>query len=230
MDGLSLLCNLHADGPLALRRFRSAGVNDLGDLQGLPESTLSACLRSSAGHGRRFLEEARQLALRLAESPLEREPWGEEGEEGVHVPQPARRPGEAPLFAWCADPRVDAARVGGAPGVLPPGIIAGLDERTCERLAAQGVRTLETLHERASLALARSAGIPFAKLLDLAAQARLALSPHSPELRSLEVAPEAPRHPPALAGRSVVFAPAVIPAARARQVQASDPGVSGPFG
>src|SRR5262245_41946574 len=171
MDGLSLLCNLHADGPLALRRLRAAGVRDLEALENVPESTLIECLRSSAGHARRFLQEARQLAQRLAESPLEPEP---SGEFGGFFPRPEARE-ERPALTWRTDPAWAQVAYSAGAHPLQRGVPAGLDERTCERLAAQGVRTLEALHERTSLALARSSGIPYARLLDLAAQARLAL-------------------------------------------------------
>ena len=92
MDGLSLLCNLHAAGPLALRRLRAAGVRELEDLEGLAESTLSECLRSSSAHARRFVEEARQLARRLAESQLEPEPSWEATASLRPLPRAIRRP------------------------------------------------------------------------------------------------------------------------------------------
>src|SRR5262245_50310442 len=71
MDGLALLCNLHADGPLTLRRLRHLGVRSLHDLDRLPEATLVDWL--GAPRARRFVEEARALARRLVETPLEPE-------------------------------------------------------------------------------------------------------------------------------------------------------------
>jgi hypothetical protein len=228
MDGLSLLCNLHADGPLALRRLRDAGVHDLGALEGVPESTLVECLRSSAAHARRFVQEARQLALRLAESPLQPDPAGEEGGFFPHsvVPRSER---EASL-AWRAAPWVKAIHDAGA-HPLEPGVLASLDERTCERLGAQGVRTLEALHERTSLALARSAGIPYAKLLDLAGQARHALAPRDPrDPRAQVLVPELQRRSPNLAGRSVARKGVAFSTLGPGRMHASDPGAPGPFG
>lgn len=224
MDGLSLLCNLHADGPLALRRLRAAGVHDLGALEGVPEATLVECLRSSSGHARRFIEEARQLALRLAESPLEPEPAAE---QGGFFPHPVAPESEPPRLSWRAEPRAHTAAA--LPGVrhpLQPGVIPGLDERICERLAAQGVRSLDALHERASLELARSAGISFVRLLDLATRARHVLS-DTPRAR--ELVPEAPRHAPVLEGRSLAGT-SVRPPARTSRAHAADPGTAGPFG
>jgi len=222
MDGLSLLCNLHADGPLALRRLRAAGVHDLDGLENVQESTLIECLRSSSGHARRFVQEARQLALRLAESPLEPEPASE---EGGFFPRPVAPREDLPALAWRTSPWARAARDAGA-HALEPGALPALDERTCERLSAQGVRTLEALYERASLALARSAGIPFAKLLDLAGQARQVVAPEVPRAR--ELVPEIPRRAPALGGRSV--ARTSLAHASTSRVRESDPGTPGPFG
>lgn len=223
MDGLSLLCNLHADGPLALRRLRAAGVHDLGALEGVPEAILIECLHSSIEHARRFVAEGRQLAQRLAESALEPEPAGE---QGGFFPHPTAPEPELPALSWRTEPRTRAAPLPGVRHPLRPGEIDGLDERTCERLAAQGVHSLDALHERAGLELARSAGIPFAKLLDLALQAGQAVrgAPHEREL-----VPEAPRHAPALAGRSLAGT-SVLPAARLGQARAADPGTAGPFG
>jgi hypothetical protein len=227
MDGLSLLCNLHADGPLALRRLRAAGVRDLDALASAPEATLIECLRSTAGHARRFVQEGRQLALRLAESPLEPEPTAEQGGFFPPPAPPERAEAEAPVRTWRAQPWVRAVHGAGA-HPLEPGVLSGLDETICERLGAQGVRTLEALHERASLALARSTGLPFAKLLDLAGQARLALEVR--ESRPREIVPESPRHAPALAGRSVARTGASVPIPSARFTHHTDPGSSGPFG
>jgi hypothetical protein len=222
MDGLSLLCNLHADGPLALRRLRESGVRDLGDVEGLPEETLRACLRSSAGHARRFVEEARQLALRLAVAPLEPEPSAS-SEEGGFFPYPLPAREEEAGLAWRAPARGNAVR--GAEHALRTGLLAGLDADTCARLAARDVHTLEALQGEASLALARSTGIPFATLLDLASQARLALAPGGTPWH--ELVPEAPRHAPPLSGRPTT---AAFPAPRVPRARAADPGSAGPFG
>jgi len=226
MDGLSLLCNLHSDGPLALRRLRAAGVHDLGALEGVPEATLIECLRSSAGHARRFLAEARQLTLRLVESPLEPEPASE---QGGFFPSPPERDPDVAQLSWRTRPRVQEAPLPGLRHPLRPGVIAGLDERTCERLLAHGVHSLDALHERASLELARTAGIPFVRLLDLATRARHALTRGSGEPAERELVPESPRPFPPFVPRSL-GGPSVSPSARASRAYAADPGTAGPFG
>jgi len=71
MDGLALLCNLDADGPLSLRRLRESGVDDLEDLGRQPDASLAAVLKASPSQVRRFRHEGRLLARRLQELPLE---------------------------------------------------------------------------------------------------------------------------------------------------------------
>src|SRR5262249_35398065 len=76
MDGLALLCNLHADGPWTLRRLRGLEVHTLQDLERVPLETLVSWL--GAPRARRFAEEARLLARRLVEVPLEPEEFSAE--------------------------------------------------------------------------------------------------------------------------------------------------------
>jgi len=165
MDGLALLCNLHSEGPLALRRLRMAGVRDLADLEEVPLTTLIECLRCSPGPARRFQIEARLLAGRLSESPLDPEPLARPATEvGALASHFGGRPsGEPPEPA--PEPR---------PG-LRPEHLDGLDARLCEALAAQGIHSLDAFQERAGLGLARAIGVPLTRLLDLATRARLAL-------------------------------------------------------
>jgi len=65
MDGLALLCNLHADGPLTLRRLRQAGIRSLGELERAPRESLASVLRASSHQARRFLYEAALLRRRI---------------------------------------------------------------------------------------------------------------------------------------------------------------------
>ena len=193
MDGLALLCNLHADGPLTLRRLRESGVRGLRDVEAIPEKNLASWMRASPTQARRFAEEARQLALRLVEEPLEAELTSGEPEpleEPLHQPK-SRRPllSDRPLEVAEVRPRALAARLTVSPA--PRGYerepartapdeplnsgtpiasvrIEGLDPGSREHLIGQGVLTLEALVELAGLPLARRTGIPYTKLLDLA--------------------------------------------------------------
>ncbi len=275
MDGLALLCNLHADGPLTLRRLRAAGVRDLRHLTRLSEGELAPLLRSSPSQAWRFAEEARQLATRLAEEPLEEDlslPAGElPGEEAsetlqdlaevrppgarevatpaigssmfvvADVPAPPAPPGSFDEEALPA-PLSPVRRALAAPGraretPLVSHAVEGLDGRTCERLVAEGVRTLEGLVELAGLALSRRTGISYTKLLDLSYRAKLLLGgpaqEPAPELGSAGIVPRPPREeraPP----------PVTWIAPAARRIEESrlsgsltgfpeDPGSAGPF-
>lgn len=203
MDGLALLCNLHADGPLTLRRLREAGVRGLRDLDSIPETTLAVWLRASAAQARRFVEEGRQLVLRIAEEPLETEtPAGTEESRESSV-TPLREPIRSWISSRPALPPVDPPRTAvferaAAPPLSSPAVssmvrgyepeetslvagrIDGLDGRTCQRLIEQGVRTVQALVELAGLPLARRTGIPYTKLLDLAYRARRSVSESLP--------------------------------------------------
>jgi hypothetical protein len=222
MDGLALLCNLHADGPLTLRRLREAGVRDLETLAGFPEPALARLLRTSGTQARRFGEEARQLARRLLEIPLEDEAGTEQGppQGGLQagsvrpdasdpVPLPAPRARAAPAIRAYGCESARPARLEPA-GALPAStgtplgsvLVEGLDRRTCELLVAQGVRTLEALVDLANLSLARRAGISFTRLLELAHRARQLLAEGRTEAGSLSrasrpsAALESPLAPP----------------------------------
>jgi hypothetical protein len=240
MDGLALLCNLHADGPLTLRRLRQSGIRSLADLEKAPRESLGGLLRSSDHQARRFLVEASLLTRRTDDeratsrpvaSPSDGErPEQETTRPGVveasgpmreafdsvepkpkaepiarkrpafELPPNARRPQGFDTGPAVAEP---VARASYVPVQIPPdrsvdkppapsatrapreepggiveelqeqgtllrsGQIPGLDSVVLEKLIAQGVRTYRSLVELASLALARRAGIPFTKLLDL---------------------------------------------------------------
>lgn len=58
-----------------------------------------------------------------------------------------------------------------ASDLLRPGLLEGLDRRLCEKLIAQGVRTLSVLVDAAGLPLARRVGLSLPRLLDLAYRA-----------------------------------------------------------
>ena len=59
MDGLALLCNLFADGPVTLGRLRAARIASLGELERAAPERLAGWLHSSLPPARAFGEEAR---------------------------------------------------------------------------------------------------------------------------------------------------------------------------
>jgi len=119
-------------------------------------------------------------------------------------PRPLREP---PL------PEPEPAR--GLPGatLLSPSLVEGLRPSTCELLVGQGVRTLETLIESASLGLARRAGLSFPRLLELSFAARRLVRGSAPPRR---------------AGRAPIPREAIAVLAGARAPAAArDPGAEG---
>lgn len=73
MDGLALLCNLCADGPVTLRRLRPH-VRDLATLEHTPAETLAEWIQCSVPQARAFAEEAAILRHRIGEQALAPEP------------------------------------------------------------------------------------------------------------------------------------------------------------
>lgn len=159
MDGLALLCNLHADGPVTLKRLRLARVASLAELERTPPERLAAWLHASIPQARAFLEEARKLGRRLAEATPASAARSVAPEPRAPVPAPPAEP------APPTEPEAGLPR-------LKPGLLPGLDELVCARLERQNVRTAQALSERAGLDLARRTGIPYSTLLALARAAR----------------------------------------------------------
>jgi len=163
MDGLALLCNLFADGPVTLKRLRAARVANLSELERTAPERLADWLHASVPQARAFVEEARNLVRRLAETGAPVEP-------ARRSPPVAGAPATMPHR-----PPPGAGRSAGA-RMLQPGLFPGLDEGACARLASYQVRTVQALSEAAGLALARRTGIPYSILLELSRQARRALA------------------------------------------------------
>jgi hypothetical protein len=172
MNGLALLCNLFTDGPVTLGRLRAAHVESLADVERTAPERLASILHASVPQASGFAVEARRLAQRLAE------------EAGVLLASGGRAgAGVERAFVLPRPPE------GGSPpapfdAVLVPGLLPGLDEALCARLARNRVRTVRALAESAGLALARRSGIPYRTLLDLAREARRSALPEHVSRRS----------------------------------------------
>jgi hypothetical protein len=166
MDGLALLCNLFADGPVTLERLRGARIASLGALERAAAEPLAECLHASVPQARAFLAEAHKLLGRLAEfeAPLRPTPA-----PATSSPTGARCTAEAGALA---PPESDLGT-----RALRPGLLPGLDAEVCARLFQHHVRTVQALSEAAGLALARRTGIPYATLLELGRGARRSLAP-----------------------------------------------------
>jgi len=214
VDGLALLCNLFADGPVTLKRLRAARVASLDELERASPERLAEWLHASVPQARAFIEEARKLVGRLCA------PTG----------PPRQAPVVASVPSVSSRPVPSASRSAGA-RTLQPGLFPGLDEGACARLASYQVRTVRALSEAAGLALARRTGIPYSTLLDLSRHARRALAAHG------EARP-APTAANVLAERELVpFVPRPRGALAESELERSDeftlpvePESAGPFG
>ena len=164
MDGLALLCNLFADGPVTLKRLRAARVESLVELERAAPESLAAWLHASVPQARAFVEEARKLVRRLAETGSPNVPTHEAPAVASTHANVTRR--ELPGTSGSADL------------ALQPGLLPGLDESACARLALHKVHTVQALSESAGLALARRTGIPYSTLLELSRRARRLLTVH----------------------------------------------------
>ncbi|MSR62915.1 MAG: hypothetical protein EXS08_10775 [Planctomycetes bacterium] len=217
MDGLALLCNLFADGPVTLERLRRARVDSLVELERVVPGQLAEWLHASVPQARSFAEEARKLARRIGP---ERAAYG-------LAEAPPQRAAQAESVALPA-PRASAE------DGLRPGLFPGLDEAVCTRLRAQGVRTVAALIAGAGLALARRTGIPYLALLALARNARRRPATSVTAAKESAGSPE-----PALAEvelvprlRAVAARVSVPEPTRSDEftLPLAEPGVAGPFG
>ncbi len=84
MDGLALLCALHADGPQSLRRLRRSGCPSLDSVLDFDLERLAELLASTPASAERFQREARYLITRLGPGASSRTDAALlEAEEGV---------------------------------------------------------------------------------------------------------------------------------------------------
>lgn len=103
MDALALLCNLHADGPLAVRRLQRAGYHSIDHLRSIPPEELAKILDVSPSFAQRFTMEARYLAERAEGTLLEGTEVEEAAAFGPGTVQPATTRGTM-SGTWGLDP------------------------------------------------------------------------------------------------------------------------------
>ena len=230
VDALALLCTLHADGPATLHRLRAAGVGAIEAVQTVGVEQLGELLGVPAAGARRFLREARHLAERLdadaddEERPLAAAltprspraiPQRDSNAEAAASGRPGRRSERAlldrVLDTWrttdapvvTRDPVAQPTIAACTPraGELVPDAVDGLDAELCAALRSAGIADLASLAQADAMALARTTGIAFTRVTRLRFLARRELDARgtvsTPELQSApEVAPEAaPRRP-----------------------------------
>ncbi len=190
MDGLALLCNLFADGPVTLKRLRSAGVANLGELESAQPTRLAEWLHSSVPQAEAFAQEARKLVRRLVEEQAS-------SQRSALIAASPRAPLRAaePTRAVASAALIDSTTSSGAV-LLQAGLFPGLDASLCARLALHHVRSVQALSEFAGLALARRTGIPYSTLLELSRQARRFAAERARAARSPAALPTLAPSPP----------------------------------
>jgi hypothetical protein len=250
MDGMALLCNLHADGPETLRSLRAEGCSSLQELDGFGVDRLVAVLGLTPAAARRFLREGRLLLERLngqGEGEEEGRPTFAQPLALAAAPAGALPVGEQALLRrvlerWSeldagpasrsaprpAEPEPEAEAE--EPGErLAPGRLELLDAGLCAALARAGITSLEALASLRPDRIAELCGIPFTRARRLQFSARRAL-----EADLLPARAPVPRRLLAAEKISLAFpdlpreaAPAPEPAPRAAFPVQEGPG--GPF-
>ncbi|MBL8862560.1 MAG: hypothetical protein JNK02_11180 [Planctomycetes bacterium] len=112
MDGLALLCALHADGPQSLRRLRRSGCPSLESVATLDAARLAELLASSPAAAQRFRREAELLLARLGGADAPRR-------EAALLADGLLEAEEEPTSLPAADPSLAESRVTAAEAAPP---------------------------------------------------------------------------------------------------------------
>ncbi len=219
MDGLALLCTLHANGPATLKRLRSAGCADLEAFLARPAEELARLLDVTPAHARRLHREAGLLRERVANGLLQDEESiptataaaaaeeDRESQDASGLSTVDRAILGRVLETWRAR---DAVESGAVPteaaaeesAVVPahgrgiqPDVVTGLSAEIVGRLAALGIDTLPDLASAESIALARELAIPFSELRRLQFLAARALDSGAQPSKPFPPVPAAPPRP-----------------------------------
>jgi len=199
MDGLALLCTLHADGPTTVKRLRQIGCASLGDLEALGAEEISKVLEVPPATARRLLRESRLLLARLGSGLLDRDEEPRASGDPAR-PEPAgveppaldrvdraildrvlarwrEHDAAEPLAADASeDPRIPRRPAPAPTGTeLRAGLVDGLSPERVAALAAAGLSTLEELAGADGLWLARGLCTSFADVRRLQFLARRAI-------------------------------------------------------
>jgi hypothetical protein len=184
MDGLALLCTLHADGPATLKRLRSAGCSDLDALLARPTEEISRLLDVTLAHARRLRREADLLRNRVSGGLLQ-----EEESAPVSAPSPEEVEAQSAselstvdrailgrvLETWRArdaeegavEEPADPDLAEEAPGIasrIEPDVASGMSAELVERLHALGIESLREFSAAEPIGLTRELGLPYSEL------------------------------------------------------------------
>lgn len=240
MDGLALLCALHADGPQSLRRLRRSGCPSLDSVIEFDLERLAELLASTPAAAERFQREARHLITRLGPGANSRADASLlEAEESVAAemsrsPEPPRAYDRA-LARWreldamedaesVAEPIVEESS---APARHPSPrtpltVLQDLADESRSALLAVGIVDLEALAVCDALELSNATGLDYSNAVRWRSLARRALPDGTERFSS--------------SGRPVVERPDLVPldeyvmrpAAKSNHAQVEE-AAGGPF-
>jgi len=193
MDGLALLCALHADGPQSLRRLRRSGCPSLDSVIEFDLERLAELLASSPAAAERFQREARHLITRLGPGANSRTDAALlEAEESVsaevaRTPEPPRAYDGA-LARWRELDALEDAESAAEPIVeessaparhpsprTPLTVLQDLADESRGALVAVGIIDLEALAGCDALELSNATGLDYSNAVRWRSLARRAL-------------------------------------------------------
>jgi hypothetical protein len=194
MDGLALLCALHADGPQSLRRLRRSGCPSLDSVLEFDLERLAELLASTPAAAERFQREARHLITRLGSGASARTEAAllevEEvvsAEAAARLPEPPRAYDRA-LARWRELDALEDAESAAEPIVeessaparhpsprTPLTVLQDLADESRGALLAVGIVDLEALAACDALELSQATGLDYSNAVRWRSLARRAL-------------------------------------------------------
>lgn len=190
MDGLALLCALHADGPQSLRKLRRSGCPSLESVATFDVERLAELLGSTPNAALRFQREAQHLLVRLGPGSGGRNAGAllEAEESASAEPMPAPKPYDAALARWreldaledagaVAEPIVEESSAPShrASPRTSLSVLQDLADESRDALLAIGIVDLEGLASCDALELSQATGLDYSNAVRWRALARRAL-------------------------------------------------------
>lgn len=194
MDGLALLCALHADGPQSLRKLRRSGCPSLETVATFDVERLAELLASTPNAALRFQREAQHLLVRLGPGS------GARGTEAASAaildveesasaePLPTPKPYDAALARWreldaledagaVAEPIVEESSAPShhASPRTSLSVLQDLADESRDALVAIGIVDIEGLASCDALELSQATGLDYSNAVRWRALARRAL-------------------------------------------------------
>lgn len=210
MDGLALLCALHADGPQSLRKLRRSGCPSLESVASFDVERLAELLASTPNAAQRFQREAQHLLVRLGPTSSGRDTAGtllDTEESAAPEPLAAPKPYDAALARWreldaledagsVAEPIVEESSAPShhASPRTSLSVLQDLADESRDALLAIGIVDIEGLASCDALELSQATGLDYSNAVRWRALARRAL-PQGAERFSRSGKPESARAP-----------------------------------